>query len=282
MPAGNAVGHITNLNTQVAVAEKEATDDVKNSKIRHSNLQSVYMKNPSKRSWGYCVEEKLNTIAGNMGWATQHRLPNSRPDYHRKIDGNNVFVDLTSAAEAGQHGNHITGKLDVSCPNGQRPAKWKGADITHASSDPLNGVQGIVIGTNGTVTKEHGRYYQDYRRFVDNRDGGDWSPGMQNLLEHYGGPVSNATFTQVWDENDRDEFVRLAKQEIEDEEDSEEYKKYPKDDDMEDEHIENNTNQPQHHYNENDFVVGDDSGDGSEEYENDSDIGGDDSYSGGG
>jgi hypothetical protein len=282
LPTGNAVGDITNLEAQVAVAEQEATQDVQNGNIRHTNKQTTYMMHPSKRAWGYCVEEKLDIKAGNMGWTTQHRLANSRPDYHQVIDGDDVFVDLTSAGEAGQHGNHITGKLDVSCPNGLRPPEWKGADITHASSDPLGGVHGgIVIGTNGQVTQEHSQYYQDYRRFLDNRDGGDWSPGMQHLLDHYGGPVSNATFTQVWDQNDRDEFVRLAKQEIENDEDSEEYKQYPKDEDMDEESDEQKQPQHQYQYGENDFVVGDDSEDGSGEYEDNSDIGGDDSYSGG-
>jgi hypothetical protein len=228
---GNEIAEIANLDAQIAGAEATATNIVTNNGHVgvHTPTQANYMNNPTPRGWGCCVEEQLKPIAVGLGWGTQHQLPGSRPDFHKVVGANEVFVDLTSVNEAGGGGNHITYKLDRAIPHGQgRPATWKASDITHASTNPLGGGIAVPpIQNNGVVTVLHTQTFQNYHNFLHNMNA-NWTPQMQNLLNAYG-PVSHATFTQRWNQNDRNQFVQLAQQNVQDES-SEDFTIYSDDD----------------------------------------------------
>ncbi len=229
---GNEIAEIANLDAQVAGAEATATNIVTNNGHVgiHTPTQANYMNNPTPRGWGCCVEEQLKPIAVGLGWATQHQLPGSRPDFYKVVGANEVFVDLTSANEAGNGGNHITYKLDRAVPPGQgRPATWKASDITHASTNPLGGGAAVPpIQNNGIVTLLHTQTFQDYHNFLHNMQA-NWTPEMQNLLNHYG-PVSHATFTQKWNQVARNLFVQRSQQDGM-EQSSDEFTVYSDDDD---------------------------------------------------
>lgn len=221
-PGANELNEIANLDGQIAAAELAAQNRVTNAPIGyvHTPTQAAYMANPNAAGWGYCVEEQLNLLAPGLGWSTQYPLANSRPDYHKLVGGQQVFVDLTSLAQAGPAGGHITAKLNISAPNGIAPANWRAADITHNSLNPLNGLPPVPINYNGVVTLPHMQYFQRYHNFCQNPNA-NWDPYMQNLFQYYG-HMSQARFTQIFNQNDRDIFVQRAQEEP-DESSSEEY-----------------------------------------------------------
>jgi hypothetical protein len=234
VPGPNELNEIANLDGQIAAAEVTAQNRIANPPMGyvHTPTQAAYMANPTAAMWGYCVEEQLNQLAPGLGWATQYPLANSRPDYHKAVGGQQIFVDLTSAAQAGPAGGHITAKLDISAPNGIAPANWKAADITHNSLNPLNGMP-AAPNYNGAVTQPHMQYFQRYHNFCQNPHA-NWDPYMENLFQYYGN-ISQARFTQVFNQNDRDLFVQRAQEEPDDSS-SEDYSsdEYSSDVDMED------------------------------------------------
>jgi hypothetical protein len=145
----------------------------------------------------------LNPIARQNGWMTQYPLGNARPDYHRVVNTQHVFVDLTSPNEAGPFGSHITGKLNAASP-AIRPPDWQAADITHSGVGPLAGGQHAVINYNGPVTQDHMYELQRYQNFC--RNDAEWDETMNNVRMRYGN-ITTPTFTQTWDGAQRDAFV---------------------------------------------------------------------------
>lgn len=213
VPAGLSVGEITALHGLVAAAEAAANTDITAPAMGyvHTPTQAAYMNNPTHAGWGCCVEEKLNITAPGLGWATQWQLPGSRPDYRKMVGGNEIFVDLTSAAQAGVGGNHITAKLNTAAQGVPQPT-WHGADITHASLHPLGLVGAVAPNYNGIVTMPHMHYFQQYRNFLNNPHI-NWTPEMQNLLQWYG-HLTEPTFTQVMNQAARNLFVIRAQQPV--------------------------------------------------------------------
>lgn len=203
-PGTAALALITELDHEVSSAEDLAEEELENpTDGLHTAVEAAYLNNPSDRAWGYCVEAHLNAIAAGFGWATQHRLLGSRPDYHRTIPGpagqrTEVFADLTTVYEAGLHGDHVTTKLMTADPNLAQVGAWQAADITH-SGPPGGAVP--VLQTNGEVTAEHARAFDVYR--AARLDRGDHVPGLLEI----DGPLTSATFTQSWDEDARSRFA---------------------------------------------------------------------------
>ena len=71
--------------------------------------------------------------------------------------------------------------------------------------------------TNGPVTAEHARHFQLYRRFLDGNE--NWTPELGRIRDYYG-RLSSGTFTQSWDEDDRDDFVDMFSESESESEDS--------------------------------------------------------------
>jgi hypothetical protein len=208
-PGGASVGEIAALDGLVPAAEAAANTDVMApiGGYVHTPSQAAYMLNPTPARWGCCVEEKLNITAPGLGWTNQWPLPGSRPDYRKVVGGNKIYVDLTSALQAGVGGNHITAKLITGAQGVPKP-HWHGADITHASLHPLGGIGAVVPNTNGPVTHLHMLHFQNFRGYLDNPHG-NWTPFIENLLQYYG-HVTTPTFTQVWNLAQRNLFVARA------------------------------------------------------------------------
>lgn len=205
-PSLAAAPLITALDGQIPTAETNARRDLAHPVGGiHTPHQATYLRNPSPMNWGYCVEEKLDPLARARGWTTQWILSNSRPDYGQAIGPTStVFVDLTSVAQAGVGGNHVTSKLHASVrPGGQT---WEAADITH------NGPPGGPtprLRTNGAVSPLHMRRFQAYHKYLNKRDKG-YHPKKDAMRFKYG-RVSHVTFTQVWTKAERAAFSTKAK-----------------------------------------------------------------------
>jgi hypothetical protein len=205
-PSPAAVGLIGALDAQIPIADANAQADLANPPGGvHTPHQANYIQNPIAASWGYCVEEQLDPLAVGLGWATQVPLDKSRPDYTRTILPNTrLFVDLTSVAQAGIGGNHIMGKLAIS--TNTTGAIWEASDITH--NGPPGGVP-PVLHPNGRVTKLQMQRFQVYKRYISHK-GSKYSPRKDEFFHRYG-HVSHATFTQVWNSNQRRRFSAAAK-----------------------------------------------------------------------
>ncbi len=132
---------VKSLNSDIPSAEQKALEGLqqKNDKTPH---QLEYVRNPTAANWGYCIEEQLDDYASSQGWSTQVSVKSdkvetsqkSRPDYHQKIDGIDVYVDLTSERQSGSTGPHITGKLFKA--GFEKEKHIVGADITYTSTGP--------------------------------------------------------------------------------------------------------------------------------------------------
>lgn len=205
-PSPASVPLIAALDAMIPAADAQAQADLAHPPTgTHTRHQAVYINRPTPMNWGYCVEEQLNPLAAAIGWNTQVILSNSHPDYGMTIAPNTeLFVDLTSVAQAGVGGNHITTKLNASNrPLGQT---WEGADITH------NGPPGgpvPVLHTNGPVSPLHMRRFQAFKRYC-NRPQSGYHPLKDNLRRRYRG-LTHATFTQIWNRQQRGNFSRQAK-----------------------------------------------------------------------
>lgn len=196
-----AENQVISLDRGVDDAEAQAVDDVTNSSKIHTPRQAEYIRRPNKANWGYCVEEKFDLHARAEGWSTQKRLSNSRPDYYKNNGWIHVFTDLTTERQAGNHGNHITEKLNRSIEDKQ--GLWQAADIAHQSKDPLGSSPSRLPVPNGTVTEHQMRMFQQYRHLLD--DESEYVEGFDDLVSSYG-RVSHATFTQRWDDEARIKF----------------------------------------------------------------------------
>lgn len=115
------------LDALVPEAEQNATEGVQEQDpANRTPTQNAFVQNNSAALWGSCVEEQLNELAEN--WDQQVPLANSRPDYRMNAGGIDTYADLTTVAQAGVAGDHITEKLQRSHINaGQAVA----ADITY-------------------------------------------------------------------------------------------------------------------------------------------------------
>lgn len=110
-------------------AKTIAEDDSKD-KSKH---QLNYAKRGDAKSWGYCVEEQLNSDAEDLGWETQKVLKGARPDYFQIIDGWDVYADLTTDEQSMDAGVHVGEKLTKAKKS---PVSNIGADITYPSLKP--------------------------------------------------------------------------------------------------------------------------------------------------
>ncbi|WP_435735297.1 hypothetical protein V5D56_10495 [Cellulosimicrobium sp. PMB13] len=201
VPQAAAIAAINLLDAEVTPAEQDAARAIRNrAGGKHTMRQAHYLFQPSPRSWGSCVEEQLDPRARVLGWGTQFGLSGARPDYHRVLGAATVFADLTTATQSNPGGNHITTKLVVAAfPN---KTGWQAADVIHSGIRPGGG-QPPPVQTNGLVSAEHARRFQQYHAYLPDRG---YDPLLEQLRRHYG-PVSTVTFTQAWDAADRDEFV---------------------------------------------------------------------------
>lgn len=208
-PGAAASVIINALEGQIAAAELAASNFVQNIGLPpgyiHTPTQAAYMANPTAALWGMCVEEQLNPLAIGLGWTTQYPLTGSRPDYHQVVGGVDVFVDLTTALQAGVGGNHITGKLATAVTNGDNPATWQAADITHANLNPLNGAPPVIPNYNGNVTQLQMQRLQLYNAYC-NDDNAEYDEAKDIVRDLYNGPIHHTTFTQIWNAQQRQQF----------------------------------------------------------------------------
>lgn len=205
VPQAAATAAITVLDAEVGPAEQDAATALQNPPGGvHTPHQAHYLRHPGPTSWGYCVEERLDPRAAALGWQTQHAMVGgARPDYHRALGAALVFADLTTAAQSNPAGSHITGKLAKVAHQHLTTAAWEAADVLHSGIRPGGGAPPPVM-TNGPVTGEHALRFQQYRAYL--LDHADYDPGLEEIRKRVG-PLSQATFTQVWDEAARDAFV---------------------------------------------------------------------------
>ncbi|WP_018013798.1 hypothetical protein [Teredinibacter turnerae] len=203
VPDGNSQIFINALNTYVEGAEQRAVDAATQSVLLvvDSPTMAAYKNSPTPMLWGSCVEEQLNAVARDIGWATQYPLTYSRPDYHRTENGASIFVDLTTPSQAAGSGNHITEKLNRDWVTMGRP-NWHAADITYATAPPhLEGELTEPV-PNGQLNKLHVQAVQQYNQVYASRDYEPWANVMQEYFK-YAPHISIASFTQIWDEEER-------------------------------------------------------------------------------
>lgn len=191
---------ITALDAQIANAETTASNAVQNNPAPvggHSIHQTVYMRNPTARAWGNCVEEQLNIWATGNGWSTQNNSGGSNPDYSRMNGGTKIWADLTTAAEAGAGASHIIDKLNRKVASGEDDSTWVAADVVHAGLNPLAGGPPAAVATNGAVTAAHNNAWQSYKTYKDMGDAA-YSDLMERRIREAGRLPSYAVFTQNW------------------------------------------------------------------------------------
>lgn len=203
---------IAALDGQIASSETKASRAVRNIGLPrnyvHTPHQAAYMRHPTPRGWGNCVEEQLNPKARRRGWSITNLGHGANPDYKMIVNGATVWADLTTATEAGAGGNHITGKLQTMASNGAPNTNtWEAADLVHGSLDPLAGGPRKAPKTKGRVTRFQVKAYLTYRGHL--LDEGDYNPAMDKLMSKYG-RFSYATFTQRWTSKRRSLFARAV------------------------------------------------------------------------
>ena len=207
IPSAADMVFINALDGQIAQAETDASNDVQNNPAPalHTVHQTAYMNHPSARAWGNCVEEKLNVWAVANGWSTQNNSGGSNPDYSRMNGGTKIWADLTTAAEAGAGASHIIDKLDRKVASGENSAGWVAADVVHNSLDPLNGGPPVAPIPNGAVSLAHRNAWQTYKSYM-NVDG-EYDDLMGLRIQAAGPLPGYATYTQVWNQAQRDTFA---------------------------------------------------------------------------
>ena len=205
-PNGVTAPMVTALDNLLPTAEARARRRLLNpTNGVHTPHQANYLRNSSPTTWGYCVEEQLNPVASANGWTTQIILNGARPDYERDVHPNiELYVDLTTVAQAGVGGNHVTAKLNRTIrPHG---VVWHAADITHTGPP---GGQAPVLRTNGKVTNLQMSRFQAYKRYLS-KPGGGYKPKKDDFRRRYGA-ISHPTFTQIWSADQRKRFATAAK-----------------------------------------------------------------------
>jgi hypothetical protein len=129
--AGVMTAAFNTLNGHAQTAEANAVAGMHNPWLLRTPAQNAHAVLQNPASWGICVEEQLNLLAG--AWAQQVQVPPSRPDYHMNVGGIDVYADLTTPGQAGVTGDHITGKLwAANLPANAAVA----ADVTYLSGMP--------------------------------------------------------------------------------------------------------------------------------------------------
>ncbi|WP_248800175.1 hypothetical protein [Pseudomonas sp. MWU13-2105] len=118
------------LDGLVPQAVQDATTGVQAAPANRTHSQNAYAANQTPALWGMCVEEQLNNLVGAT-WDQQVNLGGARPDYGQVFGGIQTYADLTTAAQAGPVGNHITGKLTAINLN---PGLAVAADITYGGA----------------------------------------------------------------------------------------------------------------------------------------------------
>lgn len=144
---------LTALDAQVPTAEARAVTDLRRASGARNASSESYIRAQTPARWGYCVERQLNSLA--QGWHLQHSLASSRPDYHMRKGGTDLYADLTTVAQAGAAGDHVTGKLGASSID---PRTAVGADITYSQPMPtiaLPGAAAAPAAANVVVLKLH-------------------------------------------------------------------------------------------------------------------------------
>lgn len=167
-----------------------------------------YTRNPSPKSWGYCVEEQLNNIVQDE-WTTQFSVGHLRPDYYQKLatDGIELFVDLTTERESGPGGPHITEKLDYS--GFYLGNKTQAADITHRSLNP-NLPNNHILQINGIITEEQKESWRAYTQYINLLDEAEFSPKREKVFNYYKS-ISYYTFIRIWNYANRESFCKKVK-----------------------------------------------------------------------
>lgn len=206
-PAGTEAGLIQQVDAKIPLAEAAAARAVKKATGTKTARQANYIQAPSPRTWGYVVEEKLDAELAGTAWSTQHRLLGARPDYFQRSNGIEVYVDLTTASQAGIGGNHITEKLDNAgflSPDNTVAA----ADVSHRNLNP-RGTAGSAI-VLGKATLDQVRALQQYRRFTKRYIGKqveiDFNPGLDKIFNRYG-DITHKKFTRDWKGSQRRKFA---------------------------------------------------------------------------
>lgn len=204
-PAQLDLDLIDALDDEMATSETNARNEVRDAapSTPHTNHQAAYMRKPTPRAWGNCVEEKLNGWAIGNGWSIRNLSGGSNPDYSRTRAETKIWADLTTERETGAGGAHIADKLSRKVNKNEDDSTWVAADVVHQGLDPLRGVAPVVPLPNGTVTTAHREAFQAFTQYQRSND---YDPVMEGRIREAGEP-SFATFTQSWDEEDRDTFT---------------------------------------------------------------------------
>lgn len=166
----NISGEVEDLHNSVETAEINALEALNNPTTR---FQFKYIKNPSPRAWGCCVEEQLNMMAVSKDWKTQFKVKHSRPDYYKYINGKHLFVDLTTEKQSGPGGPHITEKLD--CCGYNLEENVQAADITHRSLNPEL-PQNIIEPINEILTEQQMLCWRLYNKYLNSFDNEEYFP----------------------------------------------------------------------------------------------------------
>lgn len=203
---------IAALDAEIPNAEIAAAAGVQSHLGQKTAHEQQYIQRPSQTTWGYVVEEKLDSLAIARGWQTQQPLFGARPDYCRSSNGIGVYADLTIVRQAGIGGNHITDKLQNAnfiTPNNLVTA----AHVTHQSQNPRGVVGGAIVLGNATLKEV--RAVQEYRRFnkpyLGKQTDVDFNPLLAKLVRQYG-EIDQWTFSTKWKGKERRAFRRSVKE----------------------------------------------------------------------
>ena len=189
-------------NARKAVTETRDQSDTKK--------EALYKRKQDAKTWGYVVEEHFDTEAISLGWGTQTKLTNGRPDYSKQVGDVTLYADLTTLGQSGDGGPHVGGKLATQyhlLTNEGATPQWHAGDIVHDGAQP--GQQPAAFVPNGTCTDEHRHWFAQFRAAGED---GPYDPWREGMKEYYNEKLSHGTFYTEFDEDDRDEFVLTAQE----------------------------------------------------------------------
>ena len=214
-PDGTTQSEFNKLDAKVATAEANAKIEVTSTTKTATDTakQMNYKRRPGPTTWGYVVEEQLDIEARKLGWNTQNALKGGRPDYTMKVDDVTLFADLTTEAQAGVGGPHVTGKLGFAyqmlSDQGTAP-NWHAVDIAHSGAQPGQTPAPLVV--TGEVKDEHDRWFGKFKAALSQGSYASYDPWVEAMKRKYGNKLPHSKFYGSWGTKQRDGFVETAVQ----------------------------------------------------------------------
>lgn len=202
---------VVTLDSKILEAEKIAIEQLKDPNAKPTRYQANYKKNSSPMTWGYVIEEQLDGFAKGLGWNRQGNIGGARPDYYMDIVENKgqparVYADLTTQAQAGAGGDHITEKL-IRGKNKPKGKLLEAADITH-QGEPNNKMPPLQV-PQDMNHPEKKQTWTAYHIYVTSNKDLDYIPDAEEVIKKHKKPTTYE-FYYVWTPKQREDLINDA------------------------------------------------------------------------